>query len=159
LSYDYSKFEDSSRYYDLLNQQLSEYENKNLGKKSIIHGDPVFTNILINSYGKIKMIDVRGKLMNENTLYGDCFYDYAKIYQSLIGYDEILLDKKVDKKYKNELIQVFEEYIGCKFGKDRMKWIEIITISLLFTLIPLHSDINKNKKYYELFIQIINKSF
>jgi hypothetical protein len=158
LNYDYSKFPDHKLYYDFIYYELTEYESKDLGKKSIIHGDPVFTNILINCYGKVKMIDVRGKLMNNNSLYGDCFYDYAKIYQSLIGYDEILLDKKVDMKYKNDLIHVFEEYIASKFGKDRIKWVKIITMSLLFTLIPLHSDINKNKKYYELLIKIY-KSF
>lgn len=154
LNYDYSIFEDNKKYYEFLNHHLEQYEFKNLGRKTIIHGDPVFTNILINCYGKIKMIDVRGKLMNQNSLYGDFLYDYSKIYQSLIGYDEILLDRRLDCKYKNDMLQVFEDYIETKFGQERLKWIKLITMSLLFTLIPLHSDSIKNKKYYELMIKI-----
>ena len=33
---------------------------------------------------------MRGRLDNINTILGDSFYDYAKIFQSLVGYDEIL---------------------------------------------------------------------
>jgi len=55
-------------------------------EKTIIHGDQVFTNIIINNYDKIKFIDMRGKLGTELTICGDL----EKIYQSLIGYDEIL---------------------------------------------------------------------
>ena len=38
-----------------------EYEENKLGKLSIIHGDPVFTNILINHFGKIKLIQLKSK--------------------------------------------------------------------------------------------------
>ena len=31
-------------------------------KVSPIHGDPVFTNIMVNKYGKLKFIDMRGSL-------------------------------------------------------------------------------------------------
>ena len=57
---------------------LKEYENKNMGIYRLIHGDPVFTNIIINRYGKIKMIDMRGKLGDNNTIYGDILYDNKK---------------------------------------------------------------------------------
>jgi capsule biosynthesis phosphatase len=158
-SYDYSKFEDSEIFFDLLDKYLLEYETMDLGVNTIIHGDPVFTNILINPYGKIKMLDVRGKLtmgknIEQNTLYGDCFYDYAKIYQSLIGYDEILLEKKIDYQYKFNMINTFENYINESFGSERMKWIKYITASLLFTLIPLHTNPDKNIKFYLLFKDI-----
>lgn len=56
-----------------------------------MHGDPVFTNVLINSQGKLKFIDMRGALGDGNiTIKGDVFYDYGKVYQSLLGYDLIL---------------------------------------------------------------------
>ena len=72
-------------------------ENNNNGFKTIIHGDPVFTNILIDNNNTIKFIDMRGKIGSKLSLYGDELYDWAKLYQSLIGYDEILQDKSINE--------------------------------------------------------------
>jgi hypothetical protein len=88
-------------------------------------------------------------------LYGDIFYDYAKIYQSLIGYDEVLHNVIVEEVYKKEMIVFYEKYIVDKFGEERLEWIKVITSSLLFTLLPLHEDENKNKKYFELIKRIL----
>ena len=67
----------------------------------MIHGDPVFTNILINEYDEIKFIDMRGLVGDKLTIYGDWLYDWSKIYQSLIGYDHILLGKEINQNIKN----------------------------------------------------------
>ena len=56
-NFDYSSFENIQSIYELILIKLQEYENKDFGKKKIIHGDPVFTNIIINDYGKIKFIE------------------------------------------------------------------------------------------------------
>ena len=37
---------------------------------------------------------MRGKIDNKLSLKGDWLYDWAKIYQSLIGYDKILQSQK-----------------------------------------------------------------
>ena len=42
---------------------------------------------------------MRGKIANKATILGDKFYDYAKLYQSLIGYDFILNDKSISFSY------------------------------------------------------------
>ena len=39
---------------------------------------------------------MRGKLNETYSLYGDEMYDWAKLYQSIIGYDFILLNKHLD---------------------------------------------------------------
>ena len=135
--------------YQHLKTQLNEYENKQKGQCGIIHGDPVFTNILFDRFDKIKLIDPRGILGDEVTIYGDIYYDYAKIYQSLIGYDEVMQNCKVDLTYKNMLIEIFFEHISKLYGGDKVENIKIITNSLLFTLLPLH-DNNKCKDYYKL---------
>ena len=80
----------------------------NLGKQKMIHGDPVMTNIIINNYGKIKFIDMRGKINNKSTLQGDWLYDWAKLYQSIIGYDFILLNKEIDKDYINKMKDILK---------------------------------------------------
>ena len=81
------------------------------------------------------MIDIRGKLGDKLSIYGDIFYDYAKIYQSLIGYDEILKGIHLNYEYRKLLINYFEQYIIEKFGYGRLVDIKMITKSLLFTLL------------------------
>ena len=130
--------------------KLTHYENNDKGIKKVIHGDPVFTNILINNYDKIKFIDMRGKQGDDETIYGDWLYDYAKIYQSLIGYDEILLSKKVNEVYKNRMINFFKNYFIEKYSENDFQNLKTITDSLLFTLIPLHPRDNKLNEYYNL---------
>jgi thiamine kinase-like enzyme len=125
------------------------YEEKKLGKISIIHGDTVFTNILINKFGKIKLIDPRGSIDNINTILGDELYDYAKIYQSLLGYDEILINKKISISYKNKFLEYFTQKMIDKFGLEIFFYLKVICASLLFTLIPLHNN-DKCMYYYNL---------
>ena len=148
-NYDYSKFDNSYNLYNFLLEHLEKYEYENRGKISIIHGDPVFTNILINKFGKIKMIDMKGVIGNINTIYGDIFYDYAKIYQSIIGYDEILNDIIISKLYKDKFINHFKSRFLEKYTEDDFYFLKIIVASLLFTLIPLHNN-DKCIKYYNL---------
>ena len=148
-NYDYSKFKNSELIYNDLFYKLKIYEENNLGKKSIIHGDTVMTNILINNFGKIKFIDMNGQLGDVLTLFGDELYDWAKLYQSLIGYDKILMDKKISNLYEIKMINFFINYIKSIYDNDILQYIKLITKSLLFSLIPLH-DNDKCFKYYEL---------
>lgn len=151
--YDYSLFENSKNIYETLLVKLQDYETNNKGRKTIIHGDPVFTNIILNKYGKIKFIDMRGKVGDKLTIYGDWLYDWAKIYQSIIGYDEILLSKFVGNKYKEHIIDVFKNYFINRFSEDDFDNLKIITKSLLFTLLPLHNNA-KCIQYYNLLFSI-----
>ena len=116
------------------------------GVKKIIHGDLVFSNIILTKEGNIKLVDVKGKIGDEYTIYGDPLYDYAKIYQSLIGYDEILLDKNIDESYRKRLLTYFESL----FLNEELVKIKNITKSLLYSLIPLHNDPKKFEKYINL---------
>jgi capsule biosynthesis phosphatase len=148
-NYDYSKFEESKKMYIYLYTKLEKYEQENKGKITVIHGDPVFTNILLDQYNTIKFIDMRGKLGNDTTIYGDWIYDWAKIYQSLIGYDEILDDVDLDLTYKNTMIDFFKQEFIKIYSTNDFENLKLITKSLLFTLIPLHNN-DKCYKYYDL---------
>lgn len=152
--YDYSKFEGYLEIYQDLIKQLDYYENNNLGKFGVIHGDTVFTNIIINRYEKIKFIDMRGKINKTLTIYGDKLYDWAKFYQSLIGYDEILDDVVLNLEYVNSFIKAFENRITNIYGIEYLNYIKIITKSLLFSLIPLHNNSNCYK-----FFNLIKKLY
>ena len=148
-NFNYSKFENSKFIYEKLLEKLKFYEDNNLGKKTVIHGDPVLTNILINQFGKIKLLDMRGKQGNKLTIFGDWLYDWAKLYQSLIGYDEILENKFINLDYKNQLIDFFKDKFINKYSEKDFENLKLITNSLLFTLIPLH-DNQKCVDYYKL---------
>ena len=139
-NYDYSIFNNSDIIYNKLIDYFDNYENNNKGIYGIIHGDTVFSNCIIDYNNNFKLIDMRGKIGNVLTIYGDILYDYAKIYQSLIGYDEILFDKIVSNDYKIKLLNIFNLFITEKIGFEYLEIIKMICNSLLFTLIPLHKN-------------------
>jgi capsule biosynthesis phosphatase len=126
---------------------LQEYEEKQGGLSGIIHGDPVFTNVFETPTG-IKFIDMRGKQGDEVTLYGDVYYDLAKVYQSLIGYDNILNGIEIDDAYRSELVTYFESM----FNKEVLDKIKLITSSLLISMLPLHDD---DKTKFNKYIKLI----
>lgn len=71
--------------------KLNEYIKKdNIQIVDYIHGDFWFSNIIIDFKGYMKTFDMKGKVYNTYTTGGDRIYDYAKLYQSLLGYDCIL---------------------------------------------------------------------
>jgi hypothetical protein len=76
-------------------------------------------------------------------------YDYAKIYQSLIGYDYILNGIEINHLYTEKLKQHFESY----FTPEEINDIKVITSSLLFTLLPLH---NEEEDKFNKYIKLIN---
>ena len=153
--YDYSIFKNSDTIYNLLYTKLDEYEKNNMGHASIIHGDTVLTNIMLNQFGKIKFIDMRGKLGDVLTIFGDQLYDWAKLYQSLIGYDEILEGIHISPIYKKSLINYFSERFINKYGDQDWRYLQYITASLLFTLIPLHNN-DKCNDYYNLISKLLD---
>merc|ERR1712146_596871 len=114
----------------------------------LIHGDPVFTNILLDN-DNYKFIDMRGSIGDKLTIYGDKLYDLSKIYQSLIGYDEILKDKKISEEYRNKMINIFNKFVETNYDNTSLDKIKDIVNLLIFTLIPLNDD-DKKFKFYNL---------
>lgn len=143
--YDYKSLKITDVEVDFLNGKLKSLVEDGF-KKVMIHGDPVFGNIILDNNNNIKFVDVRGFDDGKETCFGHPLYDYAKIYQSLIGYDEILLDKKIKISYKSKLIKFFEE----QFDDKDLKKIKYVTASLLLSMIPLHNEVDKFEKYISL---------
>ncbi|CAF1495482.1 unnamed protein product [Adineta steineri] len=137
---------------------LDEYEKCQRGQHSlIIHGDPVFTNIVLPSDGRIIFLDMRGILGTQLTLQGDINYDLAKIYQSLIGSDFVLLNKfhlvssSTVQTYLSQLIQTFQHFISTEYSNlINFDDIQMITAHLYFSSIPLHEDFEHQIQFYEL---------
>lgn len=148
MSFDYSMFPHGEKVFKYISDRLNGYQVIDMGKRGIIHGDPVFSNIRITKDLKIFLVDPRGLLGNTTTIYGDIFYDYAKIYQSLSGYDEILLNGK-SMHGNHNLIELLFDTIERLYGVEYIDYVKLITDSLLFSLLPLH-DNDKCMSYYGL---------
>lgn len=139
----YNKYINAESIFKKLDKLLFFYDKAVF---AVIHGDPVFTNILQTEQG-LKFIDMKGKIDNELTIIGDAYYDLAKVYQSILGYDFILNDIELDNVYINEFKKEFEGL----FEEKGLRIIKIITASLFFTLMPLHTeDQDKFAKYFKI---------
>jgi len=159
--FDYLKFCPASS--DIIHKLMNHhcvYETQNRGLKCVIHGDPVFTNIILDKDENLKFIDMRGKLDDKLTIFGDALYDWAKMYQSLIGYDEIIEAKSVSNTYKETMVECFENTLKNENGitSEQFADIKVITKSLLLTLIPLHATNEQNSQCYD-FYHLINSKY
>jgi capsule biosynthesis phosphatase len=133
---------------------LDTYEDEKMGQIGLIHGDPVFSNIFKNTDNNIKFIDPRAGELNFFSMYGDIFYDYAKVYQSLVGFEEISNYQKTNNKYCLEKKKYFEDCFVNIFDNEKLKKLRFITSSLLVSMIPLQDE-KKALKYFELSKKIL----
>ncbi len=123
--------------YRVLVARAQEYQASGRGREALIHGDPVFTNVLLTTAGKVVLVDPRGHLNGQETLRGDANYDLAKIYQSLLGYDAILLGRD-SPSGGAKLRTVYEKWLVDLLGTGGLDDIRWITASLYLSLLPLH---------------------
>lgn len=132
--------------YKHLDPQLSMYNTfKSFFSKytyvpCVIHGDPVFTNIIMNRFEKLKFIDMRGEFGDGSSIFGDPLYDYAKVNQSIIGYDFILKGMVPNDTVIRECKAVFDEYVRDVYDDAVLQQINVITQYLLYTMLPLHDE-------------------
>jgi capsule biosynthesis phosphatase len=152
----YGHFPDFQEVRDKITHFFQEYEGHELARSTVVHGDPVFSNIFWDDKDKIRMIDMRGMNGDTPSIFGDAIYDYAKVYQSICGYDFILTGRKRDEVYIADMKKKFELIMAEKFG-DSTLILRHITASLLISLIPLHND-EKCSRYYELAKDILKNA-
>lgn len=116
----------------------------------IIHGDLCFSNILIDdTLNFMRLIDPRGKF-GDFDIYGDVRYELAKIFHTLEGnYDfiiEDLFDVDVEGSAityqiniaKSNVFRLFCEVFRSKI--EDVRTIRLIEATLFLSMIPLHSD-------------------
>ena len=137
----------------------------------MIHGDLVFSNILITPRRlQFKLLDARGNF-GENGVYGDVRYDIAKLRQCYHGmYDFIMADAYYFKENSegNYQFALYSQnpidYLKWDAEIDKMGYsideIEIIEILLFISLIPLHAENKMRQKVFFLrAIQILNQHY
>ena len=123
----------------------------------LIHGDFCFNNILCDPlYTTVKLIDPRGEHAPNNNYppgYGDSRYDLVKLYHSIGGnYDSIVNNlfklrwqstKEIDLEiyvpcHQKFLANAFQELLlPVKLSEHELN---VLTASLFFSMLPLHSE-------------------
>jgi capsule biosynthesis phosphatase len=115
---------------------------------SMIHGDFWFSNIILTYDDNYKFIDMKGQVDDILTINGDIYYDYGKLYQSILGYDLIInnqdlnLNSKEINNYINEMKQFFLE--KCKSLDLNLTYLKYVTKGLIFG--TFHSIKDSNVK-------------
>lgn len=140
------------------------------GIETIVHGDYCFSNILFDSSNYVfKLIDPRGRLNAEPTIFGDPRYDIAKLRHSVVGlYDFIVhglfevSENKNEFEYKilttknySVLEEIFDKYtVANGFNPNEIKFIEGL---LFLSMIPLHKDnFERQKMFYIRALELLN---
>lgn len=95
-----------------------------------IHGDPTFSNSLIDKNLKVCYIDPRG-YFSKPGIWGDPMYDFAKVYYSAVGGYDMFNRRKFKLHIDRETVEILQEPTGFEiyaeeifteyFGKDVAK--------------------------------------
>ena len=141
-------------------------------KETIIHGDYCFSNILFDANNYIfKLIDPRGRMNAEATIYGDPRYDIAKLRHSIVGFYDFIVNeyfhlKETKNGFEYEIIRpmeysilekVFDNYTEKNnFDVQEIKFIEGL---LFLSMIPLHKENFKHQQmFYIKAVELLNTS-
>jgi len=112
--------EDTSELVSHYTKLLVDYTSTSLTCVPVIHGDFWLSNLMLSFKGDIVCLDMKGSVGQLLTLGGDPLYDYAKLYQSLLGYDCCLWGCAYDSDYKNSLISYFHERVGSRLANIKL---------------------------------------
>lgn len=131
---------------EIWNNILKKYEDR----ICITHGDFTFSNIFFNEKN-IKVIDARGSF-GTSLKYGDSYTDYAKIYQSVFAYYDLIISNqftistnknKINFKIKHtdKMKYIQKAFKDNFFKKDEIFCLSKFIVSLFYlTMINFHSE-------------------
>ena len=113
----------------------------------VIHGDFWFSNIILTYEDTYKLVDMKGIIDGVLTLNGDIYYDYGKLYQSILGYDLILNDCDITESTA-EYIKSMKSYFlkKCDAKGLNIKFLECVTKGLVFGTLPFISHLSNDIK-------------
>ena len=121
-------FDDADKVYQNIINGLDK--NYNAEIVNLIHGDFWFSNILLTYDDKYKLIDMKGQIDNILTLNGDKYYDYGKLYQSILGFDLYLNNNDINFNYLNDMNNYFIK--KCEKIGLNIDYLRYVTKSLIF---------------------------
>ena len=119
----------------------------------VIHGDFWFSNIIMEYNDCYKFIDMKGQVDNILTLNGDKYYDYGKLYQSILGFDLVLNNCILDTDYLLKIKTYFIE--KCKNKGLNIEYLNAVTKSLIFGVFNFIDSRESKDRIWE-FLKNIN---
>jgi hypothetical protein len=111
---------------------------------SMIHGDFWFSNILLDYTEQYRFIDMKGQVDSVLTLNGDKYYDYGKLFQSILGYDMIINNDPIDGEYIHKMREYFLD--KCDSRGLNIDYLKCVTKSLVFGTFPFMSHLESKIK-------------
>ena len=140
--------------YDVLSVFFQTYAPQPRG---VIHGDFWMGNLVWNpAHRRVRALDMRGALGNTPCMGGDCAYDFAKLYQSLIGFDHLLLSSPstAENEEDERLIDMLEEHVfDATHGAVDIYQVHMIACALVFGCVMFHEDsVGENPRAWKRFL-------
>lgn len=131
----------------IIEERLTNYIQSDTFKiTNVVHGDPWFDNMILTSSQEIKLLDMKGKLGSTFTLKGDKMTDYAKLYQSILGFDFYLHGQEYPVEYEGRCFSwlsetlpfpiddpIFEAVTACMVLKTFYYFSNSVSIPLIYT--------------------------
>lgn len=150
---------------DYLKNKINQLKKKSLDENHVLyklceaskdrifltHLDLIFGNTFFDEEKQtIIVIDPRGSFADSKD-YGDIYYDYAKIYQSIYGlYDFIVEDRfEIEKEDENiffveinqpKNIEKIQKSFSSIFPKENLDVIKLLEALQFFAMTPAHED-------------------
>ena len=121
-------FDDGEEVFERLLADLSQnYAPEIVG---MIHGDFWFSNIILDYHDSYRLIDMRGQIDGILTMNGDKYYDYGKMYQSILGYDLVLNGSSLNIEYLERMKEIFLR--KCRDFGLNIEYLMAVTRGLIF---------------------------
>jgi len=145
----------------IINKYIPEYINSDDFKiTDIVHGDPWFDNMIYDyKEQNVKLLDMKGKVGSMLSLKGDKMVDYAKLYQSVLGFDYYLNNEIYDTGYEAKCREWLEELLPFPITDIYFEVITACCILKTFSyfsktepILPIYKSLGKLK----IFSNILN---
>ena len=113
-----------------INYFISEIKKTFVDKYNIIHGDPTFSNILIDDNFESFLIDPRG-IFGYTKIYGDKNYDWAKLFYSVNGNYDSINSKKFKVSFNGDIVFLDIKSNGFEEFSEKIIMSSKMTTSLM----------------------------
>ena len=136
--------------------RVKEYtESDRINIVPFIHGDFWLSNIMYTFDREIKCFDMKGRLGDTYTTNGDRLYDYAKLYQSIVGYDCVLYGDNLDSEYTFQITSRYEKQV-TDLGISILD-LRNVTISLISGTLPFMDSLDKKTRVWNFIKELLRR--
>ena len=145
---------------EVINQRVTEYvRSPTFQVTDVIHGDPWFDNMIYRYEDQaVKLLDMKGKVGTTFSMKGDRMVDYAKLYQSILGFDYYLNGEVYGAAYEKRCREWLEELLPFPITDPTFEAVTACCILKTFSyfsktepILPIYQSLGKMKLFAGLF--------